>query len=272
VPERPDWVDERAYPFADRWAAGLHFVDEGDGAPVLLVHGNPTWSFLYRHVVRLATAAPGVRCLAPDLPGFGLSAPGDDPTPAGLARALERFVLELDLRDVTLVVQDWGGPTGMWVAGRHPDRFAGFVVLNTWAWPAPRPGAALWSRAFGNDAVARRFPDLFVQLGTRRRLSAATIAHYARAARVPSVRAMIEAVDGARPWLTEVEQGLGALRDHPARLVWPTADPVFGAVGARAAWREVFATVAESELAGARHFCQEDDPEPIAAAIRASLS
>jgi haloalkane dehalogenase len=265
VSGRPEWVDERAYPFADHWLHGLHYVDEGAGLPVLLVHGNPTWSFLYRHVIRLAP--PGVRCVAPDLPGFGLSEPGEDRSPAALARALERFVLELDLRDATLVVQDWGGPVGTWVAGRHPDRFARLVVLNTWAWPTPRPGATLWSRSFGNDAVARRFPSLGLQLGTRRRLSPETIAHYVRAARVPSVRALIEAVDGARPWLAEVQQGLGALRDHPARLVWPTADPVFAAVGARPVWRDVFATLDEQELPGARHFCQEDDPEPIAASL-----
>ena len=136
---RPDWVPSELYPFADRYAevAGcvVHYVDEGSGPPLLMLHGNPTWSFLYREII------PGLRdryrCIAVDHPGFGLSVPrrGYGFTPAEHADVLEQLVLRLDLREITLMVQDWGGPIGFAVATRHPDRFAGFVIGNTWAWP-----------------------------------------------------------------------------------------------------------------------------------------
>jgi pimeloyl-ACP methyl ester carboxylesterase len=108
----------------------------GDGSPLLLLHGNPTWSFLYREVIK--GLSDRFRCIAPDYPGFGLSRPpvGYGFTPAEHAQVLEQLVLELDLTGVTMMVQDWGGPIGFAVAVRHPERFDAFVVGNTWAWPS----------------------------------------------------------------------------------------------------------------------------------------
>jgi haloalkane dehalogenase len=103
------------------WAGCVvHYVDEGTGAPLLLLHGNPTWSFLYRKII------VGLRdrycCIAVDYPGFGLSTPrrGYGFTPAEHAKVLEELVDHLDLRDITLMVQDWGGPIGFAVATRQP--------------------------------------------------------------------------------------------------------------------------------------------------------
>src|SRR4051812_508147 len=120
---RPDWVDDTLYPFEDRWLGGGHYVDEGKGPTLLMLHGNPTWSFLYRELI--PSPRDGFPCVPPDHPGLGLptAAPGYTFTAAEHARVVERFVVELDLRDVTLMVQDWGGPIGFWVALRHPERF-----------------------------------------------------------------------------------------------------------------------------------------------------
>src|SRR4051812_40203160 len=132
--DRPAWVDRELYPFEDHWLDGLHYVDEGDGPPLLMLHGNPTWSFTWREVIE--GLSDRYRCIAPDLPGFGLSeAPsGYGFTPPEHAEAIGRLVDELDLRDATLLVQDWGGPIGFDVAGRRPERFSRYVVGNTWAW------------------------------------------------------------------------------------------------------------------------------------------
>src|SRR3712207_2813294 len=107
---RPPWVDPELFPFAEHEreldGARVHYVDEGDGPPLLMLHGNPTWSFLYRELIR--GLRDRFRCLALDYPGFGLSAapPGYTFTPAAHARIVERFVAELDLREATLLVQD----------------------------------------------------------------------------------------------------------------------------------------------------------------------
>src|SRR5271165_3958347 len=117
---RPAWIPEDLYPFEDRYAefdgSRVHYVEEGSGPPLLLLHGNPTWSFLYREIIK--GLAGNYRCIAVDYPGFGLSraAPGYAFTPAEHARVIERLLLELDLTGVTMMVQDWGGPIGFAVA------------------------------------------------------------------------------------------------------------------------------------------------------------
>ena len=113
----------------------MAYVDVGpaDRAPVLLVHGQPTWSFLYRQVIDVVVAA-GHRVIAPDLIGFGRSDKPTRPTDYTTRRHvawLGRLVTALDLTDVTVVVQDWGGPIGLAVLTEHPDRFAAVVATNT---------------------------------------------------------------------------------------------------------------------------------------------
>ena len=128
------------YPFAPRYVEveglRLHYVDEGPrGGPVaLLMHGMPTWSFLNRHIIGRLTAA-GWRCVAADHLGFGRS---DKPVDEGFysigrhAAAHRALITALDLRDVTLFVQDWGGPIGLAQAAEQPERFSRLVIMNTW--------------------------------------------------------------------------------------------------------------------------------------------
>jgi haloalkane dehalogenase len=270
---RPDWLSGDLYPFETRRLAGLNHIDVGTGPTLLLVHGNPTWSFLYREIVR--GLMDDFRCVAIDLPGFGLSEvpEGYRFTPLEHALALERFVLEADLTDVTLMGQDWGGPIGFAVAGWHPERFSGFVVGNTWAWPLPSFPAKAWS-LFASSPAARFFPDRGVQAGSRlRQLPPDVVEHYRRPSRIEAVRALGGAVTGAKPFLGEVERNLEKLRDRPALITWPTADPLFREPF-RARWEQLFADHETVELEGAGHFIQEDAPDEIVAAIlgRHSLS
>ncbi len=152
----------------------LHYVDEGEGPPLLLLHGNPTSSFLYRHLI--AGLRDRFRCIAPDLPGFGRSkAPaGYGYTPVEHAAVIEQLVVELDLQDVTMMVQDWGGPIGFAVAGRHPERFSRFVVGNTWAWPKSDIGTRAFSAflggPIGKQLILHRnwFVERVMPMGTKR--------------------------------------------------------------------------------------------------------
>src|SRR5688572_3562573 len=112
----------------------MHYVDEGAGEPILFVHGTPTWSFEWRHVIR--ALAPRWRCIAPDHLGFGLSdRPRDFPyTPQAHAANLARFVDALDLGELTLVVHDYGGPIGLPLAVERPGLVTRLVVINSWMW------------------------------------------------------------------------------------------------------------------------------------------
>ena len=136
---------EREYPFTGRTLelGGLryHYLDEGSGPPLVMLHGNPSWSFYYRHLVR--ALAGRYRCIVPDHIGCGLSdKPGDDRYDYTLPRRvddLERLLDELGITDrITLVLHDWGGMIGMTFASRHPERIRRLVILNTAAFPLPK--------------------------------------------------------------------------------------------------------------------------------------
>jgi len=134
----PAWVDRREYPFEPRTldvdGGRLSYVDEGEGAPIVMVHGTPTWSFLYRHLIR--SLKERHRCMVPDHLGFGLS---DRPRgwsyrPEDQARNLARLIETLALKDLTLVVHDYGGPIGLAYAIDHPENVCRLVLFNTWMW------------------------------------------------------------------------------------------------------------------------------------------
>ena len=281
-PVRPAWVPDELYPFESHYAdvAGsrVHYIDEGGGPPLLLLHGNPTWSFLYREIVK--GLRDRYRCIAVDHPGFGLSspAPGYGFTPAEHADVLEQLVLRLDLGELTMMVQDWGGPIGFAVATRHPERFAAFVIANTWAWPKGDPGTQLFSRLLGG-AIGRRLilnRNLFVErllpAGVRRgTLPEAVMNAYRGPFPTPASRrptaVFPREILASRPFLADIERRLPRLGDRPALIVWPTKDVAFGD-RERRRWEELFADHRTVLLEGAGHYIQEDAADEIVTAIR----
>src|SRR6185503_14818926 len=142
--------DPTLYPFRSRWldssVGRVHYIDEGEGPAILFLHGNPTWSFLYRGVVTRLRRR--FRCVAVDYPGFGLSEHPDDYgyTPPEHADVVSELIEALDLRGLTIVGHDWGGPIGMKAALDHADRMRGLVMSNTWYWPADRWSMKAFSR------------------------------------------------------------------------------------------------------------------------------
>jgi haloalkane dehalogenase len=121
--------------YSDVGGLRMHYVDEGprDAQPVLMLHGEPSWAYLYRKMIPVITAA-GLRAVAPDLIGFGRSdkpVSQDDYTYAAHVAWIASLLEQIDLRGITLVCQDWGGLIGLRVAAEHPDRFARIVAANT---------------------------------------------------------------------------------------------------------------------------------------------
>lgn len=282
--ERPAWVDSELYPFEDRWAeidgCTVHYVDEGEGPPLLMLHGNPTWSFTWRDVIR--GVMDRFRCVAIDYPGFGLSTagPGYGFSPAEHARILDALVSKLDLGEVTTLSHDWGGPIGFHVAERRPDRFSGFAIGNTWAWPMNRnPGAQVFSRLLGGPIgghlIKRRnfFVERIIPSGTKRvGPDERVMDQYrgpfpTRESRTP-IHVLPRAIIGATAWLAEVESGLARVDDKPALIVWPTRDQAFRAAE-RERWERTFGDHRTVLLEGAGHYIGEDAPGEIVAALRA---
>jgi haloalkane dehalogenase len=281
TPDRPDWVPTRLYPFHDRYVhidgSTVHYVDEGSGPTLLFLHGNPTWSFLYREII--IGLRSEYRCVALDYPGFGLSAAPDGYgfTPAEHADVVASFVAELDLTDVTMMVQDWGGPIGFAVATREPDRFSRFVIGNTWAWPKSDLGTQVFSRSLGS-AVGRyliEHRNVFVEKilpgnVRRRRLSDDEMNAYRGPFPTPASRRPVAVfpreILGSKTFLAEIRDALPRLSDRSALVVWPTKDIAFREPE-RTQWETLFPTHRTVLLEGAGHYMQEDAATEIVAAI-----
>jgi haloalkane dehalogenase len=255
----------------------MHYIDSGAGDPVLLLHGEPTWAYLYRKMVRPLSEIG--RVVAPDLIGFGRS---DKVTTRDWysydrhVDSVTQLVSQLDLRNITLVVQDWGGPIGLRFATENEDRIARLVILNTGIFrPGPRwpsPGFLAW-RAFAENT-----PDLpigsILQGATTAQLSEAVIAGY----EAPFPTAASKAGAAAFPLLVPMAAGdpgassmvgvADALErwSGPVLVAFSDQDPIFPQkAGVKLAERIPGARFVPIE--GASHFLQEDKGEAIAEEI-----
>ena len=261
----PDWAFEPRH--LDLGGLEMHYVDEGSGAPVLLLHGEPTWSFLYRKVI--AELVDEHRCVAPDYFGFGRS---DKPTDPGFysydshVRSIERFVQELDLWDVTVVVQDWGGPIGFRVCVKHPERIARLVVLNTGI--GARAPSDEWlrfqemMREVGNDIEAGRLiRGALVQPVTDEVIAAYDAPFPVPESRVAIVRfPELVATSSDHPCaaaMLEVREQLRSF-EQPALVLFSDSDRIFTRRAAEVMAELLPNAELDPPVEGAGHFLQED--------------
>ncbi len=277
------FADLPDFPFAPHYVEldglRMHYLDEGQGEPLLLLHGEPTWSFLYRRMIPALRTR--FRCVAPDYIGFGRSDKWTD-VGAYSVRAhfamLERFVAALDLRRITVVVQDWGGPLGLHYAVRHPDRMARLVILNTglmFGDPGPlSPVLQSWRE------YVLRTPDLPIGLllkraiGKRYELPDDVVVAYDAPFPTPESKAGARAFPALiptspdAPGAAEMRETKAALAkwDKPALICFSDSDPVFppqvGEALARLIPGARFAL-----MPGAGHFLQEEKGPEIAEEI-----
>lgn len=269
----PAWVDRREYPFTPRAldveGGAMRYVDEGDGPVVLMVHGTPTWSFLYRHLVK--ALAPRYRCVAPDLLGFGLSAKPRSASyrPAEQARRLTTLIDTLGLKDLTLVVHDFGGPIGLAHAIERPQNVRRLVLFNTWMWSLRDDARfARAGRVFGSALGRILFERFAFSTQVLWRTAIADKARYSSAIHAQYRAALATAGDRRVTWhyarellaSSEWYDSLWARRDRiadtPALLLWGMKDPAFGAALPR--WRALFTRAEVVEFADAGHAPPEE--------------
>ena len=279
---RPAWVDDQLFPFKSRFVEldgnVVHYVDEGSGPILLMLHGNPVWSFVYREVI--AVLRERFRCIALDSPGFGLStgAPGYRYLAQDHAALLVSFLDQLDLSGLTLVGHNWGGPLGLHAAVQRPDRFERLVLTNTWAWPLNGdPTSEVFSRGMGNPvgrALIRRFNPLvnhFIPFAhKRRKLSGAEMAHYRAATATPERRhagaVLPGELVGARRFFTDLADQLSAVENLPTLILWADNDPIF-TDKYRERLEATFPNHTTTVLHGVGHFLQSDAPAEFNQAI-----
>lgn len=277
------------YPFAPHYAHvngfAMHHVDEGHGEPILLLHGDPTWGYLYRNVIPALSRE--YRCIVPDHMGMGKSEVVSDPARYHLRQHidnLEALVRHLDLRDITLVVHDWGGPVGLGMAVRQPERIKRLVLMNTWAF-APWPGGPLprmleiIRSERGEAFVLKRNgylePAIVGTTNYADHLTQTVMDAYRAPFPTPESRVAmlcwsrdipVQETDASFAEMRQIEDRLSPFTTTPTLLIWGMRDPVLPP-SVLHHWQHVLPHAETVTIDDASHFLQEDAPKRIVAAI-----
>lgn len=283
----PDWVSSNLYPFESRFFTispdhRMHFIDEGEGEPVVFVHGNPTWSFIFRNLIRELDS--NFRCIAPDHIGFGLSSHSDrseDHRPESHARRLGLLLDHLDLRDINLFMTDWGGPIGLDYARKRPERVKRLILANTWCWPVGddfhfKSFSFLMSSRLGQYLI--RNHNLFVNrlmpmvVGDTSVLTPEIMAHYRNALPSPAARSAVAALPGhivaASNWLRRIWDDRETFIDKPSLLLWGMKDIAFRKKELER-WKSVLTDFESHEFADCGHYLAEEAAGSVVSAFRA---
>ncbi|MDX1571094.1 MAG: haloalkane dehalogenase [Xanthomonadales bacterium] len=261
----------------------MHYVDEGEGDPILMLHGEPSWSYLYRHMIPICTAA-GHRVVAPDLIGFGKSdkpAHVADYSYASHLGWLRGFLDDLELDNITLVCQDWGSLLGLRLVTAQPDRFKAVVIGNGFLPTGDHPVPAVFRIWKAFALFSPVFPiGRIVDIGTRRSLSEAEIAAYD--APFPSAR--FKAGARAFPKLVPIDPDTDEAQNNreawkvleswekPFLTTFSNGDPIMRGGEKYFQQRVPGATGQPHVILKGGHFLQEDSPQQFAEAINGLLA
>jgi haloalkane dehalogenase len=268
----------------------MHYVDEGSGPPILFVHGTPTNSYEYRHLI--AALSTRFRCIAPDHLGFGQSArPRSFPyTPEAHAAVLREFVERLGVDDFTLVVHDFGGPIGLPLITDHPSHpshpphVRRLILLNTWAWPLDDDPKMARGARFIGGAIGRflyRYANASLRLimpsayGDRKKLTPEIHRRYLdvfrdRDARVRVLHALAKSLLGSRAHYQSLLDRLDRLRAMPVLIVWGMKDSAFQPYQLER-WRRLLPDARVEIIDGAGHWPHEEEPARVIEAIERFL-
>ncbi|AKD04790.1 alpha/beta fold hydrolase [Pontibacter korlensis] len=285
--ESPKWIDRILYPFAHHTLqlpqGQMHYVDEGEGDPIVFVHGTPTWSFVWRQQIKSLSRSH--RCIAPDHIGFGLS---DKPatfsySPEAHADNLEHLIKHLQLKNITLVVHDFGGPIGLRYALRYPENVKNLIILNTWMWSLDKEGSITKISRFMAGSVGR---FLYLQLGLsarvllpqgyfeRKHLTKDIKQHYLKPLSSPARRmgawSFAKALHEANPYFAALWQQREKLRNMNKLILWGEKDKLLP-LHFLERWQKEFPEAQVKKLK-AGHFLQEEKGGEVADAIKSLLA
>jgi haloalkane dehalogenase len=282
--EIPGWVDISEYPFETKEfrvdAGVMNYIDVGTGDPLVMVHGNPSWSFEYRHLVKGLSSH--YRCIVPDHIGFGLS---DKPLdwnylPENQAQNFEALMESLDLQNITLVVGDWGGPLGLSYAVRHPEKIKSIVITNTWFWPVNRDWYyQLFSGFMGGPLgrfLIRRYnffarAVVWAAFGDKAKLTTLVKQHITSPLAIPGERKgnwiFPKRITGSTEWLSENWARRERLKGKIKLIAWGMKDIAFREKELNR-WRETFPDARVIQFADAGHFLPEEKPEELISELK----
>jgi pimeloyl-ACP methyl ester carboxylesterase len=276
------WLDRTEYPFTSNYLNinrhKLHYIDEGKGETILFVHGTPSWSFDYRNVIKRLRS--NYRCVAFDHIGFGLSDKPEryDYSTMNHCKTLERFVIEKDLDDITLVVHDFGGPIGLHFAIEHPEKIKRLIILNSWMWSsASDPDFIRMSRILKSPLLPffyryLNFSPRFVMPGSfgDHKISKRLLKQYTRPFADRTQRsgalAFAKSLLTDQDWFEHLWNVKQSITQKPTLFIWGMKDPVI-----KPHYLERFesgfplSTAIKLETCG--HFPQEEKPEIVAKSI-----
>lgn len=279
----PEWLDTVEYPFTPHYfmtqAGRMHYADEGSGEPIVFVHGNPGWSFEFRHLIRAFSSTH--QCIAPDHIGFGLfDKPGDwDYLPKNHAENLALLLDSLQVSGITLVVGDWGGPIGLSYAIRHPEKIRNIVITNTWLWSVQSDWYYQAFSRFAGGRIGRwliRHRNFFAgtilkaMFGDPRRLTPAIHRQYLMPFAVPEERkgcwVFPAEIIGSSAWLQSLWERRGSLGGKRMLIAWGMRD-----IGFRKKeldrWTGAFPRAAVIRFEDAGHVVAEEKPEELIRAM-----
>lgn len=276
------WLDTSAYPFTSNYfdvgGTRLHHIDEGKGATILFVHGTPSWSFDYRHIIK--KLMENYRCVAIDHIGFGLS---DKPEHYNYSTqnhscTLEKFVFEKRLSDITLVIHDFGGPIGLDFAIKYPGKVKKLIILNSWLWSSSgdadfiRLSKALKSPfllllyRYLNFSPTFILPRSFGDHKPSRQLLKQYTRPFADKTQRNGALAFAKSLLNDQDWFEALWNKRHQISDKPTLLIWGMKDPMI-----KAHYLDKFIlgfTQSRAiKLATSGHFPQEEQPEIVTAAI-----
>ena len=273
-----NWLDKNEYPFTSKYfpvnGSKLHYIDEGTGDVVLFVHGTPSWSFDYRNIIK--KLKDSYRCIAIDHIGFGLSDKPEhyDYSTPRHSETLEKFILAKDLRDITLVVHDFGGPIGLNFALNHPERIKNIVILNSWLWSSETYADFIkFSRVLRSPLLPflykyLNFSPKFVlpQSFGDHKLPKKTLLQYTSPFADKTQRngalAFAKSLLNDQNWFEELWAQRHKITGKPTLLLWGMKDPVIKSKYLEK-FTKNFHNTTVCELLAAGHFPQEEEPEKV---------